>query len=64
MEAKWCWAKQETGRAIERDSAKDLKVLGVHNDGDRNWLDPEQGESSEFLRNATEIKNIWTPYGD
>jgi len=38
--------------------------LWVHHDGDRNWLDPEQGESSEFLRNATEIKNIWTPYGD
>jgi hypothetical protein len=27
-------------------------------DLDRNWIDPMQGEGLEFLRNATEIKNI------
>ena len=64
VDAMWCWANQETVASIETISATDLKRLWVHHDGDRDWLDPEQGESSEFLRNATEVKNIWTPYGD
>jgi len=64
VDAMWCWADQETIASVESISAIDLKRLWVHQDGDRDWLDPDQGESSEFLRNATEVKNIWTPYGD
>jgi len=64
VDAMWCWANQETVSLIEMISATDLKRLWVHLDGDRDWLDPKQGESLEFLRNATEVKNIWTPYGD
>ena len=27
------------------------------------WLDPHHGEGEEFLREATQVKNIWVPYG-
>ena len=30
----------------------------------RDWLDPAQGEGQEFLREATQVKNIWVPYGE
>ena len=60
----WCWADSDTVAKVETTSALDLKRLWIHSDGDRDWLDPDQGESLEFLRNATEVKNIWTPYGD
>ena len=30
----------------------------------RDWWDDEQGAGREFLRHATEIKNIWVPYGE
>ncbi len=30
----------------------------------RDWTDPAQGEGREFLRRATEVKNIWIPYGE
>ena len=30
----------------------------------RDWLDPRQGEGREFLRHASEVKNIWIPYGE
>jgi aldehyde dehydrogenase (NAD+) len=30
----------------------------------RAWLDPRQGEGREFLRHASEVKNIWIPYGE
>ena len=64
VDGAWCWANSDTVARIETTSALDLKRLWVHIDGDRDWLNPQQGESLEFLRNATEIKNIWTPYGD
>ena len=60
----WCWADSDTVAKVETTSALDLKRLWIHTDGDRDWLDPNQGEGLEFLRNATEVKNIWTPYGD
>ena len=63
-DAMWCWADQNVIASVESISARDLKRLWVNDDLDRNWIDPMQGEGLEFLRNATEIKNIWTPYGD
>jgi aldehyde dehydrogenase (NAD+) len=30
----------------------------------RDWFDPEQAEGHQFLRHATQIKNIWVPYGE
>jgi aldehyde dehydrogenase (NAD+) len=30
----------------------------------RDWLDPRQGEGRDFLRHASEVKNIWIPYGE
>jgi len=63
-DALWCWADREIVGSVETISARDLKRLWVHIDGDRDWQDSLQGEGLEFLRNATEVKNIWTPYGD
>ena len=63
-DAMWCWADPELVSSVESISAKDLKRLWVNDDADRDWIDPMQGEGLEFLRNASEIKNIWTPYGD
>ena len=28
------------------------------------WFDAQQGEGQHILRRATEIKNVWIPYGD
>ena len=63
-DAMWCWADQETLDSVETISSRDLKRLWVHNNKDRDWQDSSQSEGLEFLRNATEVKNIWTPYGD
>ncbi|MGH7522904.1 MAG: aldehyde dehydrogenase family protein, partial [Gemmatimonadales bacterium] len=29
----------------------------------REWRDPLEGEGPEYLRQATQVKNIWVPYG-
>jgi aldehyde dehydrogenase (NAD+) len=64
IEAMWCWADEATVADVERTSAGNLKRLWTHSNNDRNWLDVEQAEGVEFLRQATQVKNIWTPYGD
>jgi aldehyde dehydrogenase (NAD+) len=30
----------------------------------RDWYDARQGAGDEFLREATQVKNIWVPYGE
>lgn len=31
---------------------------------DRDWLNASNGEGREFLRAATQVKNVWVPYGE
>ena len=51
------------GKAVEAASAGNMKRTWVdlHR---RDWLDARQGEGREFLRRATQVKNIWIPYGE
>jgi aldehyde dehydrogenase (NAD+) len=30
----------------------------------RDWMSPVEGEGRDFLREATQVKNIWIPYGE
>jgi aldehyde dehydrogenase (NAD+) len=30
----------------------------------RAWMDRAGGEGREFLREGTQVKNIWVPYGE
>ena len=46
---------------VDKASAGNLKP--VWNGGARNWLSPES-QGREFLRHATQVKNIWVPYGE
>jgi aldehyde dehydrogenase (NAD+) len=49
-------------RAVEDASAGNMKRTWVLRP--RDWMDPARGEGREFLRRATEVKNIWIPYGE
>jgi aldehyde dehydrogenase (NAD+) len=49
--------------AVELASAANMKRTWATARG-RDWLDPRQGEGREFLRRASEVKNIWIPYGE
>src|SRR3989454_541520 len=50
-------------KAVELASAANMKRTWASARG-RDWLDPRQGEGREFLRHASEVKNIWIPYGE
>ncbi len=64
VDAMWYVGTAEGGAAIEEASAADLKQTWVNHGRDRDWFDPGQGEGREFLRRATRVKNVWTPYGE
>ena len=57
------WTFGADAKTIEHESATNLKRSWIHSHG-RDWLKTDQGQGPEFLRQATQVKNIWTPYGE
>jgi aldehyde dehydrogenase (NAD+) len=55
------WYFGAGGKKIEAASADDLKRTWTEN-GTRDWLDAS-AEGREFLARATQVKNVWIPYG-
>ncbi|MBW3554798.1 MAG: aldehyde dehydrogenase family protein [Gemmatimonadetes bacterium] len=60
----WYFGPHSGAAAVERLSAENMKRTWVGHGGVRDWADPARGEGPEFLRRATQVKNIWVPYGE
>ncbi len=60
----WYFGSAEGSAAVERLSTGNMKRTWVSNGLGRDWTDRQQAEGPEFLRHATQIKNIWVPYGE
>jgi aldehyde dehydrogenase (NAD+) len=63
VDALWYFGNAAAGADVERASAGNMKRTWVEWHA-RDWLDRRQGEGREFLRAATQVKNIWIPYGE
>lgn len=63
IEGIWYFGTQDGSKNIELLSTDSMKRSWVNFGKYRNWLNVSHGEGPEFLRHATEIKNIWIPYG-
>ena len=50
--------------AVEKASAGNLKSTWTNNGKLYDWRSDMQGQGEEYLRYATQIKNIWIPYGE
>jgi aldehyde dehydrogenase (NAD+) len=64
VDAVWYFGSAEGSCAVERLSAGNMKRTWVSHGRGRDWTDSRQGEGPEFLRQATQVKNIWVPYGE
>ncbi|HTD17786.1 MAG TPA: aldehyde dehydrogenase family protein, partial [Chthoniobacterales bacterium] len=62
--ALWFFGSKSGSEMVERESAGNLKATWVTHGKVRDWFTPEQAQGEEFLRQATQIKNIWVPYGE
>lgn len=64
IEGLWYWGTAEGSQLVEMEAAATMKRTWVNHGRFHDWNDPLQGEGEVFLRKATEIKNIWIPYGE
>jgi aldehyde dehydrogenase (NAD+) len=64
VDALWYMGGAEGSKMVEAASVTNMKRTWVSGSHSRQWLDRDQGEGAEFLREATQVKNIWTPYGE
>ena len=63
VEAMWYFGGAAGVKMVEEASAVNMKRTWATWHG-RDWLDTRRGEGREFLREATQVKNIWVPYGE
>ncbi|WP_457650072.1 aldehyde dehydrogenase family protein [Profundibacter sp.] len=63
VDAVWSFSSTDLSAQIEHASAGNLKRTWVNNARARDWFGKD-GEGREFLQQATEVKNIWVPYGE
>jgi aldehyde dehydrogenase (NAD+) len=60
----WYFGNPETSAELERLSAGNMKRTWVDHGHSRDWTDQRAAEGEEFLEQATQVKNIWIPYGE
>ncbi len=64
IEGMWYWGSRQGSRMVEEEAAASMKRTWVNYGLYHDWENDEQGQGESFLRKATEIKNIWIPYGE
>jgi len=64
VEAIWCSADEATVAAAKAMSIGNLKQVWTNEGRAIDWFDPKVAEGRWFLDHATQVKNIWVPYGE
>ncbi|WP_429811365.1 aldehyde dehydrogenase family protein [Ensifer sp. B1-9] len=64
VDALWAFGSPELSTLVEKLSVGNLKRTFVDYGKATNWLDRDAAEGSAYLRRATDVKNIWIPYGE
>jgi aldehyde dehydrogenase (NAD+) len=64
IEGMWYWGSRRGSKIVEYEAAATMKRTWVNYGLFHDWFNDEQGQGEAFLRKATEIKNIWIPYGE
>jgi aldehyde dehydrogenase (NAD+) len=59
----WYFGDRDGVKAVELASASNMKRTWATWQA-RDLLDVDEGEGREYLREATQVKNIWIPYGE
>jgi aldehyde dehydrogenase (NAD+) len=63
VDAAWYFGTRAGGKMVEEASAGNLKQTWVEDGAARNWASAD-GQGRAFLSRATQVKNIWIPYGE
>src|SRR5579863_3995235 len=64
VDAIWCFTDEASASATKSFSTGNLKQVFTNEGRAIDWFDAKQGEGRWFLQHATQVKNIWVPYGE
>ena len=62
--AHWYFGSASGSAAVEKASAGNLKATWVNHGRPADWFASAEGQGTIYLLHATQIKNIWIPYGE
>jgi aldehyde dehydrogenase (NAD+) len=60
----WCFADEASASSAKALSTGNLKQVFTNEGRVIDWFDGRQAEGRWFLEHATQVKNIWVPYGE
>jgi aldehyde dehydrogenase (NAD+) len=64
IDAVWSFRDETASAMVKLASIGNLKQVWTNEGRLVDWFDPAQAEGRWFLRHATQVKNIWVPYGE
>jgi aldehyde dehydrogenase (NAD+) len=64
VDAVWCFGDEATVASAKAMSTGNLKQVFTNEGRAIDWFDREVAEGRWFLEHATQVKNIWVPYGE
>ncbi|MBI5706789.1 MAG: aldehyde dehydrogenase family protein [Armatimonadetes bacterium] len=64
VDAMWHFGDAEGGRQVELLSVGNLKQTWLGPSKSHDWSERPWSASKEFLRHATQVKNVWAPLGE
>jgi aldehyde dehydrogenase (NAD+) len=64
IDAVWSFRDEASSAMVKLGSIGNLKQVWTNEGRQIDWFDPAQAEGRYFLRHATQVKNIWVPYGE
>ena len=64
LDAVWCFGDEAAGSTVKALSVGNLKQVFTNEGRAIDWYNAEQGEGRWYLEHATQVKNIWVPYGE
>ena len=60
----WCFGDEVKSAAAKAYSVGNLKQVWTNEGRAIDWFNSRQGEGRWFLEHASQVKNIWIPYGE
>ena len=64
VDAVWSFRDEAASTMVKLASVGNMKQTWTNDGYATDWYDPQQAEGRYFLRHATQVKNIWVPYGE
>jgi aldehyde dehydrogenase (NAD+) len=64
IEAIWCFRSNEEADFVRAASIGNMKQVWTNDGHEYDWFNPAQAEGRWFLQHATQVKNVWVPYGE